>query len=221
MHSAVHYAALMDGEAAALASSIGSRVKHERQERGWTLDQLAEAAQISRRMLVNVEQGAANPSVGTLLKISTALGVPLPALVEMAEAASATVTRHGEGAVLWRGDAGGEGALVASGRGTPDAMELWDWILEPGEEHVSEPHSPGTHELLQVHAGTLTIEVDQEQFALGAGDAAAFGGDAPHAYKNASRAEVRFSLAVYEPGAAPVRAARRTLTEAVESDQDG
>jgi hypothetical protein len=46
------------------------------------LDDDEEAAGVSRRMVVNLEQGAANPSVGTLLKISDALGVDLPALVE-------------------------------------------------------------------------------------------------------------------------------------------
>lgn len=34
-------------------------------------------------MVVNVEQGATNPSVGTLLRISEALEVELPALVEL------------------------------------------------------------------------------------------------------------------------------------------
>ena len=72
----------MDQSAADLASAIGVRVKQERQARRWTLDQLAEAAGVSRRMVINVEQGAANPSVGTLLRISDALGVGLPALVE-------------------------------------------------------------------------------------------------------------------------------------------
>jgi transcriptional regulator with XRE-family HTH domain len=46
------------------------------------LDQLAETAGVSRRLVVNVEQGTTNPSVGTLLRISDALGVGLPALVE-------------------------------------------------------------------------------------------------------------------------------------------
>src|SRR4029077_11726750 len=78
----VHYHALMDEDTAALAAAIGGRVRQERQSRRWTLDQLADAAGVSRRMVVNVEQGAANPSVGTLLRISHALGVGLPALVE-------------------------------------------------------------------------------------------------------------------------------------------
>ena len=72
----------VDPSTANLALVIGARVKQERQARRWTLDQLAEAAGVSRRMVVNVEQGAANPSVGTLLRLSNALGVGLPALVE-------------------------------------------------------------------------------------------------------------------------------------------
>jgi DNA-binding XRE family transcriptional regulator len=38
------------------------RVRQERQSRRWKLDQLAEAAGVSRRMVVNVEQGAVNPT---------------------------------------------------------------------------------------------------------------------------------------------------------------
>src|SRR3954471_6258128 len=114
----------MDDNIAALASVIGGRVKRERQSRRWTLDHLAEAAGVSRRMLVNVEQGAANPSVGTLLRISDALGVGLPALVDLPRPKPLKVTRGGEGVVLWTGEAGGRGILVA-GTEPPDVVELW------------------------------------------------------------------------------------------------
>ena len=116
----VRYSALMDQGAADLASAIGVRVKQERQSRGWTLDRLAEAAGVSRRMVVSVEQGAVNPSVGTLLRLSDALGVGLPALVEPPEPKSMKVTRCGEGAALWSGESGGRGVLVAGT--TPPAV---------------------------------------------------------------------------------------------------
>jgi transcriptional regulator with XRE-family HTH domain len=93
----------MDEPTASLAAAIGARVRGERQARRWTLDRLAEAAGVSRRMVVNVEQGAANPSVGTLLRISDALGVGLPALVEPPETRTVQVTRSGQGAALWTG----------------------------------------------------------------------------------------------------------------------
>jgi transcriptional regulator with XRE-family HTH domain len=189
----------MDDSTTTLAAAIGARVKQQRQSRRWTLDQLAEAAGVSRRMLVNVEQGATNPSVGTLLRISDALGIGLPALVEVPQPKAVTVTRHGEGAVLWSGEAGGRGVLVA-GTESPDVVELWDWTLGPGDRHASEAHTPGTKELLQVQQGTMTVEIADRSIPLETGDAVSFPGDVAHAYANPGAQPARFSLTVFEPG---------------------
>jgi transcriptional regulator with XRE-family HTH domain len=189
----------VDETTAVLAAAIGDRVRQGRRSRGWTLDQLAAATGVSRRMLVNVEQGASNPSVGTLLRISDALGVGLPALVEHARHSPVKVTRAGAGATLWTRDSGGRAVLVA-GTEPPDVVELWDWTLGPGDRYVSEAHAPATNELLQVLAGAVTVEVAGESYDVGAGDAVSFPGDVAHAYSNPGSAQARFSLAVFEPG---------------------
>jgi transcriptional regulator with XRE-family HTH domain len=189
----------MDESTSALASVIGARVRQERLGRRWTLDQLAEAAGVSRRMVVNVEQGASNPSVGTLLRISDALGLGLPALVEPPAPTPVSITRRGQGAALWAGEHGGQGLLLA-GTESPDVLELWDWTLEPGDQHVSEPHTAGTKELLQVQKGTLTLDVGDQTVILEAGDAVGFPGSVEHSYFNKGKRPVRFCLAVFEPG---------------------
>jgi transcriptional regulator with XRE-family HTH domain len=189
----------MDDAAAKLASAIGARVRQERLGRGWTLDQLAGSASVSRRMVVSVEQGAVNPSVGTLLRLSDALGVGLPALVEPPEPKSVKITRCGDGAQLWTGDAGGRGVLVA-GTTPPDVVELWDWALGPGDRHASEAHAAGTRELVHVLAGRVSVEVEDQVIDLNTGDAVAFPGDVDHAYVNSRDQPARFSLAVFEPG---------------------
>lgn len=199
LHVRVHYVAHMDESTAALASTIGGRVRQERQARAWTLDRLADAAAVSRRMLVNVEQGSVNPSVGTLLRLSDALGIGLPALVEPPEARPLKVTRRGEGATLWTGESGGRGVLVA-GTGPPDVLELWEWTLGPGDAHVSAPHVTGTQELLQVHQGKVVVTVGEDEVPLGPGDAVGFAGDVDHGYANAGARPARFSLTVFEPG---------------------
>lgn len=150
-------------------------------------------------MVVSVEQGEVNPSVGTLLRLSEALGVGLPALVEPPQSAAVTVTRRGDGPVLWNGPAGGRGILVA-GIAAPDVVELWDWTMGPGDVHDSQPHTAGTRELIHVLQGSVTIEVSGEAVTLKSGDAAAFPGDVAHSYANAGRGTARFSLAVFEPG---------------------
>lgn len=182
-----------------MAVAIGTRVRRERQSRRWTLDQLAAAAGVSRRMVINVEQGSVNPSVGTLLRISDALGVGLPALVEPPQSNLVKITRHGHGATLWRGDSGGRGVLVA-GTESPDVVELWEWTLAPGDEHVSEGHTPGTKELLHVQHGKIIVTVADDSTSLDTGDAIAFPGDMPHSYKNTGHGPARYTLAVYEPG---------------------
>lgn len=150
-------------------------------------------------MLVNVEQGAANPSVGTLLRISDALGVGLPSLVESPHPKAVKITRSGEGATLWDSNSGGRGVLVA-GTEPPDVVELWDWTLGPSDRHTSEAHSPGTKELLQVLEGTITVEAAGQSVVLEAADAVAFDGDAAHSYANTTGEPARFSLTVFEPG---------------------
>src|ERR1051326_6498933 len=183
-----------------VARAIGDRVRQGRNGRGWTLDQLAERSGVSRRMLVSIEQGSANPSIATLLLISDALGIGLPALVDMDRSPGLRVIRAGSAPVLWRGQLGGQAVLVA-GTEPPDGTELWDWTLGPGESHSSQAHAAGTRELLLVLDGQVELRVGQHAEVLGPGDSASFAGDLAHGYVNASPARAAsFALTVFEPG---------------------
>ena len=151
-------------------------------------------------MLVTIEQGGSNPSLGTLLKISDALGIGLPALVEPPHRSDVVrVTRAGGGAVLWSSAAGGRAVLVA-GTEPPDVVELWDWTLGPHDRYLSEPHVAGTRELVLVEQGRVVIEVDGDPVTLEAGDSVAFHGDVAHGYANPDPEPARFVLSVLEPG---------------------
>src|SRR5919112_4750047 len=160
---------------------IGERVRQHRTARGWTLDELADRSGVSRRMLVTIEHGEGNPSIATLLRISDALGVGLPVLVDVEQPRALTVTAAGQAPVLWRGPHGGRALLVA-GTEPPDVVELWDWTLRPGESHSTKAHSSGTRELLLVLEGRVDLRVGDRTERLEVGDSAAFAGDVPHGY---------------------------------------
>jgi transcriptional regulator with XRE-family HTH domain len=179
---------------------IGERIRQHRTARGWTLDELADRSGVSRRMVINIEHGEGNPSIATLLRISDALGVGLPVLVDVERPRELTVTPAGQAPVLWRGPSGGQALLVA-GTEPPDVVELWDWTLRPGEEHSSEAHSAGTRELLLVLEGRVDLRVGDRTDRLEAGDSAAFAGDVAHGYATPADAETaaRFALTVFQP----------------------
>jgi transcriptional regulator with XRE-family HTH domain len=179
---------------------IGARVRQQRTGRGWTLDGLAGRSGVSRRQLVNIERGDGNPSIATLLRLSDALGIGLPALVDVEQPNVSTITPAGQAPVLWTGPHGGQATLVA-GTQPPDVVELWDWTLHPGEQHRSEAHTPGTRELLHVFEGHIDLTVGEHTDRLATGDAATFHGDLPHGYANPTdtAGRARFTLTVYQP----------------------
>ena len=187
-------------QAVVVNEAIGERVRQQRTARGWTLDELAERSGVSRRMVITIEHGEGNPSIATLLRISDALGVGLPVLVDVERPRTLAVTPAGQGSVLWRGPRGGRGVLVA-GTEPPDVVELWDWTLAPGEAHVTEAHSAGTRELLLVLEGEVDLRVGDRTERIGTGDSAAFAGDVPHGYAAPPDAPgpARFALTVFQP----------------------
>ena len=188
----------MSNDIVSLAVTIGARLRRERNARGWTLDQLSDAAGISRRQLVYVERGETNPSIGTLLALSDALGMALTALVEPPSARLVTIHRAGEGAELWTGPLGGRAVLLV-GTQPPDVVNLWDWRINSGERHESAAHRRGCREVLHVISGAIALHIAEDRYQLGEDDSIAFPGDVPHAYANESTEPAHFALTVYEP----------------------
>jgi len=64
------------------AKRLAMRVKEERERRGWTQEQLAEKAGISRGFLARLETARHDPKLSTLEKIAKALKVDIAKLLK-------------------------------------------------------------------------------------------------------------------------------------------
>src|SRR5918992_904002 len=69
-------------DADATVVRIGTRIRTLRSERNLTLQSLAESTGLSSSMLSLVERGKTSPSIGTLVAISSALGVHMSDLFD-------------------------------------------------------------------------------------------------------------------------------------------
>lgn len=177
-----------------VSRSLAEAVRRCRAARSWTLDDLAARSGVSRRLVVQIEQGEANPSIGTLLRLAGALEVTLTDLVSNQETTTVGVRAPAEATELWQGPAGGR-ALLEVSRGP---LELWSWTLEPGESHVSDAHHPAALELVRVRRGTLQLEVGDESVQVKTGHSAWFDASRQHAYRNATTTPVTFTLVVFD-----------------------
>src|SRR3954454_20950031 len=98
-----------------VTAQIANRVRVGRAQRRWTLDDLAARSSVSRRLLVQIERGDANPSLATLLKLAAALGITLTELVaDEPEAAPIAVVPGRNAKTLWSTPAGSAARLLVS-----------------------------------------------------------------------------------------------------------
>lgn len=62
------------------ASDVGARIRRIRQQAGLTMQQVADRAGVSRMTVAQIENGAVNPTVGSVSRIAAALDVPVVAM---------------------------------------------------------------------------------------------------------------------------------------------
>ena len=151
-----------------------------RHTRALTQDGLARVATLPRSTIANLESGDGNPSLAVLVKVATALGVPID---ELLASPRAMVRRWPADEVASRSKGRGVSIRALVPEPVPDElMEVMDF--EPGAVMGGTPHLPGTREFFTCLDGRVNLMVAGERYELGAGDVLAFPGNLPHSYQN-------------------------------------
>ncbi|MDQ0654437.1 helix-turn-helix domain-containing protein [Pseudomonas cedrina] len=184
-------------DAQAVSLAVARTLKQARKAQKITLDELSRRSGVSKGMVVEIEKCTANPSIGILCKIAAALGLSVADIVNVTEAPSAHVIDSQDIPTLWTGDLGGTARLLAGTRG-PNMIELWRWEMHPGESFASAGHPQGTLELFHVEKGTLKCVVGETELLVPSGSSAVARTDVPHAYSNAGRSKLVFTMSVTE-----------------------
>jgi transcriptional regulator with XRE-family HTH domain len=185
-------AALSSGDAvgaADLARRIGQRLRDERQARNLSLDDLSRSSGVSRAALSQIETRKSSPSISVMWKIAVGLGIPFAELLG-GDSDEGAVLRRADAQVLRSPDGRFESRPVIPA-GTTPWVEVYELKISARSTYKSEPHAPGTRELLVVLSGAIRIEVGATSYDLEPGDSLAFRADQPHAYVNGGSSEAR------------------------------
>ena len=149
---------------------LARRLKQLRVERGWSLDQLAGASQVSRATLSRLENGDVSPTTAVLGKLCTAYGLATSRLLRMVEDDFPPLLRRTEQTVWTDPDTGFVRRCV-SPPSRDLAGEALECTLGAGVtiSYAASPR-PGMEHHLLLQEGRLDVTVDGRSHALMPGD---------------------------------------------------
>lgn len=176
-------------------SSLGSRIKLERESRGWSLTELAERAAVSRAMIHKIERGESSPTAHLLGKLSGAFGLTISTLIARAETDGGRLLKASDQPVWVDPETGYVRRRVSPASDLP--FELVHVTLPPGRE-VPMPRSAFAflRQLIHVLQGELTFVEGSVRHAMAAGDCLELGPPADCVFVNESAADCLYLVAV-------------------------
>ena len=182
--------------AAELAGRVADSLREHRKRRDLSLDQLAQLTGVSRAALSQIETRKTNPTIGVIWKIASGLGIAFSDLIGETRA-GLSVLRRGESQLLRSLDGKFESRPLMPASGIPQ-IEMYELRLAARSRHASEPHGPGTREIVVVLSGTMRLTVGDRTDEIGPGDSVVFDANKPHVYENPGNSEARYhDLIVY------------------------
>jgi transcriptional regulator with XRE-family HTH domain len=162
------------------AAHLGRSIRAHRQAAHLSMGALALRSGLSKASLSTIEAGTANPSLETLWRLASALGLSLGSLLGEAEPPRTRLIRAG-GGVPFASESGLAGELLLT-EGRSHRTEIMVFELPAAADYGSAPHQSGTEEFVFCISGLIDLgPVGQEQ-RLRPGDSLSFPADCAHRY---------------------------------------
>jgi XRE family transcriptional regulator, regulator of sulfur utilization len=172
---------------------LGSAMRRLREGRRLSLRSLAESTGFSASFLSQVENGQASPSISSMERIATALGVTLAEFFREAQADSVPVTRADQRPTLLSQWSRARIEVLAAGA-KPRRLQSVLVTLEPGGSSGKRPHASVGEEFAMVQEGEVELTLDGEEQLLGAGDAVTIAPGALRRWHNPGEGPVRILI---------------------------
>ncbi|MBW4534210.1 MAG: XRE family transcriptional regulator [Pleurocapsa minor HA4230-MV1] len=166
-------------------TKLGQQLRTLRTERGWTLSELSEQADVSEAYLSRLECGERQPSLAVLFNLVRVYGVSLPDLFgSTSENSKPVAPKASTGVVIRAGDRllqEGNGLRYTSLAGGNHLADLHPLrVIVPIDRPAEHHYQHSGEEWLYVLSGQLILTLVGEQFLLNPRDAAHFDAFLPH-----------------------------------------
>jgi transcriptional regulator with XRE-family HTH domain len=171
---------------------VGARVKELREQRRLSLRSLAEICDVSHNTVSLIERGVSSPSIDTLQRLASGLGVSIAAFFEIEEQPSRMVLISASSRVQSRAS-GTTIEHLGSGLAR-HAFASFLITMEAGATTDSAPIQHTGVEWVYCLEGSIGYEVDGTELQLMSGDNLLFDASLPHRWRNLGRGQAQMLL---------------------------
>lgn len=179
--------------------NLGEKIKKIRNERGFSLRDLASQVDLSASFLSQIEQGKASPSIENLKKIANSLDVRVSYLIEDEEIKKDTVLiRRNERDSIESVDSNTKISLLTSNDIDKQMEPIFYEIGPKGESGRDYFAHPG-EEFVFVLQGNLEIYVNEKKYSLEEGDSLYFKSSQKHKFYNPTERTAKVIWVVTPP----------------------
>ena len=173
--------------------NISINLNRIRLSKNMSLDVVAEQTGVSKSMLAKIERGEANPSVGSLVRISSGLRIDLRQLIDSPRESVHQIPF--DRMIPTKVEEGKYRIYTYFPFEKERKFEIYGFEIDPGGVYFSGAHGENTVEYITVTSGELTIIIDGKKYMVRPGDAFRFDSDVEHWYCN--KGEEMISLRVF------------------------
>jgi transcriptional regulator with XRE-family HTH domain len=173
----------LSADEAALRTAVGRRIGEARRAQGMTGRRLAELARVTPAFVSQVERGQVTPSLVTLQRLATALGLKVGDVLDPGLPPAGRVVSPDDWRIVTYPDGSFEDAFVAI-----DARERLELVWTRLAPHASAGEDGITHgaevQIVFVLKGEVELVLGEERHRLRPRWSAMFPGNVPHGYRN-------------------------------------
>jgi transcriptional regulator with XRE-family HTH domain len=187
----------IDAAASATTARIARRALGLRQQRGLSLEALAQRCNVSKSMISLIERGESSPTAVVLERLAAGLGVALASLFDDEGAPASPLSRR-DAQIQWRDPASGYVRRNLSPPNHPSPLQLVAVELPPGARvmYDSAVRATEMHQQVLVLEGVVEATSGDEVVRLEAGDCLAMRLDRNNGYRNPGRKAARYIVAI-------------------------
>jgi transcriptional regulator with XRE-family HTH domain len=165
---------------------VGHRIRKIRENQRLSLRAVADRAGLSVNAISLIERGTNSPTVSSLMRLATALEVPITTFFQEGAEETTVFTKHNQGR-----KSQGDGVTVESlGTGLREQqLEAFAVQVMGGSGNIEDPISHQGEEFVRCLTGEIEYCVGNEIYQMTPGDSLLFEATQPHCFRNSTDQE--------------------------------